>query len=328
MGRLRAPQQPTTVTAEHQTTWPLWGGSARLVIRPDADGPIAPDLALAQARGLVDAVTLAMELATSRFRADSEVSWLADAGGAALPASELLRRTLAVALRAARLTDGAVDPTLGHALVAAGYDRDLSLLPADRPASVVHVRRRAGWRDVVVDDEDGTVRVPDGVLLDLGATAKAYAADLAADAVHDRLGCPVLVSLCGDLAIVGTRPDEPWVVQVLERPDDLTGPLVSVEDCGLATSTTRARRWLMSGRPAHHLIDPATGLPAREVWRTVTATAASCVDANTATTATVVKGEHGLAWLRATGLSARVVAADGAVIAVGGWPEEAGPVDG
>jgi len=318
VGRLRAPEHPSPPYAEEQVQWPLWGGTARVVVRPGSGQSETLDAA----RTVVDEITAAMDLAASRFRPDSEVTRLAEAGGRPRPASALLRSTLHAALRAARLTDGAVDPTLGHALVAAGYDRDLTELPEDRPEPGLRVRRAADWHDVIVDDAAGTVALPDGVLLDLGATAKAYAADLAAARVHEQLGCPVLVSLCGDLAIVGTRLDQPWVVQVLERPDDPSGPLIAVGDCGLATSTTRARRWRMSGRPAHHLLDPVTGLPVREVWRTVTATAASCVDANTATTATVVKGDRGLAWLQASGLSARMVAADGAVTTVGGWPAE------
>ena len=162
--------------------------------------------------------------------------------------------------------------------------------------------------------------VPDGVLLDLGATAKAFASDRAAARAHDAVGMPVLVSLCGDIAVSGTRPGEPWVVMVVETPDEQDGPLVEVHDGGLATSTTRARRWVRSGRPMHHLLDPVTGLPAVEVWRTVTVAAATCLDANIASTATVVKGAEGLRWLESTGLPARVVAADGTVHTVGGWP--------
>ena len=233
----------------------------------------------------------------------------------------LLASAVAAALRAAELTDGAVDPTLGTAMVAAGYDAAFVRLPGQPPASP-HVRRHASWRDVELDAEAGTVSTPLGVLLDLGATGKALAADLAAERAHELTGCQVLVSLCGDIAVCGTGGD-PWVVQVLERPDDATGPLVQVHDGGLATSTTRARRWRQSGRPMHHLLDPATGLPVRETWRTVTVAAATCVDANTASTATVVKGAVGLAWLESTGLPARVVAADGGVRGLNGWPVEA-----
>ncbi len=320
MGR-RLPAPELTVE------WPLWGGTARLVVRPGAhpaDGPAAADV-LKAARAEVDAVIVSVDAACSRFRADSEVVRLASAGGAVQPVSEVLADALAVALRAARLTGGAVDPTLGLALIAAGYDRDIADVPGDRPAPgpLLSVHRTAGWRDVELDLEARTVRVPDGVLLDLGATAKAFAADRAAERAHEATGVPVLVALAGDISVAGTPPGEPWPVMVVERPTETTGPMIEVHDGGVATSTTRARRWALSGRPMHHLLDPVTGLPVREVWRTVTVAAATCVDANTATTATVVKGLDGLAWLRATGLPARLVAADGTVVGVGGWPEAA-----
>ncbi len=323
--------------AEVATDWPLWGGTARLVVRAGPDAALA-EAALAAARTEVDAVVAAVDAACSRFRADSEVSRLAHAAGAPVQVSEVLASAVAAALRAARLTDGAVDPTLGNALVAAGYDRDIDDLrgaadsggpePADgdgghdhgQPDPVATLRRQAQWRDVVLDEEHSTVRVPDGVLLDLGATAKAFAADRAAARAHDAVGMPVLVSLCGDIAVAGTREGEPWLILVVERPEETDGPLVDLHDGGLATSTTRARRWVRSGRPMHHLLDPVTGLPVREIWRTVTVAAATCLDANIASTATVVKGTRGLAWLASTGLPARLVAADGTVETIGGWP--------
>lgn len=297
--------------------WPLWGGTARVVVRaPRATATADLGAAVTAVRAVVSAV----DAACSRFRPDSEVSRLAIARGRTVPASPVLLDALAAALRAAQVTGGAVDPTLGTALVAVGYDRDLAALPADRATAVAPVRRRARWSDIVVDPVAGTVAVPDGVLLDLGATAKAWAADRAAAAAHGRTGCPVLVTLCGDLAVAGTAPGAPWVVGVRERPGDADDEHVAVEDGGLATSTTRSRRWRMAGRPVHHLLDPRTGLPAREVWRTATVAAASCVDANTASTAALVTGAAGADWLAGTGLPARLVAADGAVRLLGGWP--------
>jgi thiamine biosynthesis lipoprotein len=300
--------------------WPLWGGTARVVVRvPQADAArAATDRHTAVAS--VRAVVAAVDSACSRFRPDSEVVRLGRARGRAVPVSPVLADAVAAALRAARVTDGAVDPTIGAAMVAAGYDRDLAVLPPHRPAGLVAARRRADWRDVCLDRTAGTLRVPDGVVLDLGATAKAWAADRAAAAAHAATGRPVLVGLCGDLAATGTHSGTPWVVGVRERPEDADTALVAVEDGGLATSTTRSRRWRMAGRPVHHLLDPVTGLPVREVWRSVTVAAASCLDANTASTATVVKGPAGAGWLAATGLPARLVSADGRVELLGGWP--------
>ena len=310
--------------AELAQEWPLWGGTARLVVRGTGLAE------LKAARVAVDSSVMAVDRACSRFRPDSEVSILAAADGGPHPVSPLLAQAIAAALRAAALSDGAVDPTLGTALVAAGYDRDLAELAAfdDGPATSsptmqVSLRRTASWHDIELDQEAGTVRTPPGVLLDLGATAKALAADLAAQAAYAATGVPVLVSLCGDIAVAGTQADEPWVVRVVERPDDVDGPLVQIHDGGLATSTTRARRWVQAGRPMHHLLDPATGLPVREVWRTVTVAAGSCLDANIASTATVVKGADGATWLDATGLPARLVSAEGDVRGLNDWPVEA-----
>jgi thiamine biosynthesis lipoprotein len=306
--------------------WPLWGGTAHLLVRPRT-GTTLGVTELIAARDAVDEVVAAVDAACSRFRADSEVSRLARAGGAETVVSRTLAEALAAALRAARLTDGAVDPTLGRSMVALGYDRDLAQIPADRPDArppAPTVVRAAAWQDVELDVVRRTVRVPPGVLLDLGATAKAYAADRAAAAATARTGLPVLVGLAGDIAVAGTEAEHPWTVRVAERPDDLGGPLVAVHDGGVATSTTRARRWALAGLPVHHLLDPVTGLPAEEHWRTVTVAAASCLDANIASTATVVKGPSGLEWLRGTGLPARLVDADGAVVTVNGWPPEDG----
>ena len=70
----------------------------------------------------------------------------------------------------------------------------------------------------------------------------------------------------------------------------------------------------------HHVLDPRSGLPAREVWRTVTVAASSCVEANTASTVSLILGEQAPVWLEDRGLPARLVRVDGSVLVVGGWP--------
>jgi FAD:protein FMN transferase len=101
-----------------------------------------------------------------------------------------------------------------------------------------------------------------------------------------------------------------------------TGPVVRMHGGGLATSSTAVRRWRRGGSAYHHVLDPRTGLPAEPVWRTVTVTAASCVDANTASTAAIVRGRSAPEWLAALGLPARLVGADGTVHRVAGWPPD------
>jgi thiamine biosynthesis lipoprotein len=266
-----------------------------------------------------------VDLACSRFRSDSELAGLNSSPEAAVHVSPLLARAVDVALRAARLTGGAVDPTVGTAVRLTGYDRDFSVLPNDGAPLRLEARRVPGWRSVEFDRARRLVRLPPGVEIDLGATAKALAADLAAEAAHVAAGCPVLVSLGGDVAVRGAPP-EGWRVQVGE---DSGAPIadgeevVAIQAGGLATSSTTVRRWRRGGVELHHIVDPWTGLPAAAPWRTVSVAARTCVDANTATTAAVVLGEGAIAWLEAARLPARLVDRTGAVRRVAGWPEPA-----
>jgi thiamine biosynthesis lipoprotein len=212
-----------------------------------------------------------------------------------------------------------VDPTVGGSLAALGYDRDFTAVPAVSGAAVV-VRPVPGWRSVEVDDAAGTVRVPAGVVLDLGATAKAYAADRAAAGAAVAAGCGVLVSLGGDVAVAGECPPGGWTVHLADdsaATPDPGLPSVRIRTGGLATSSTEVRRWRRGGVGLHHIVDPLTGLPADSPWRTVSVAAASCLDAQIAATGTMVRGDG---WLRPTGLPARLVATGGDVRMVGGWP--------
>ncbi len=169
------------------------------------------------------------------------------------------------------------------------------------------------------------MRVARGVKLDLGATAKALAADRAAASAHQAAGCGVLVSLGGDIAIAGEPPEGRWRIRVTDdhRSDERApGQSITLSSGGLATSSTTTRRWRTEAGPAHHLVDPATGRPAEGVWRTVSVTAASCLDANIASTAAIIRGERAIAWLESLGLPSRLVTVDGRVRHIGGWPAE------
>ena len=102
---------------------------------------------------------------------------------------------------------------------------------------------------------------------------------------------------------------------------DEPGETVAIDSGGLATSSTTVRRWTRGDRSLHHVVDPATGEPATGCWRTVSVAASTCVDANIATTAAIVRGASAVEWLAARRLPTRLVHADGRVVRVGGWPE-------
>lgn len=302
--------------------WPVWGTTARVVV---TGGPRVED-----AEAVVRGVVAAVDAACSRFRPDSELERLQRRGSAGgVEVSPLLADLLAEALRAAERTGGDVDPTLAGALCDLGYDRDLAEIAASTgvgaPARVV-ARARTDWRAVTVTGR--RVDLPPGARLDLGATAKASAADRCAAAVVRALGGGVLVALGGDVATAGAAPEHGWQVLVQDGRGEPACQVGLTAGAALATSSTRSRRWRSGGRELHHVLDPRTLAPAEPVWRTVSVAAHDCVSANTATTAALVRGRAAVPRLRALGLPARLVAADGAVTVLGGWPDPPRGVSG
>ena len=289
-----------------------------LVTRPET---------LAPARAAVDTVVADIDRACSRFRDDSEISRLQARAGERVRISPLLHRALSAALRAAELTGGAVDPTVGTAVKAIGYEGDFATVARDGAALHVVARRVPGWRCLQLDRVTPSALVPRGVELDLGSTAKALAADLAAQAACAAAhGAGVLVNLGGDIAVAGEPPDTGWVVQVSESSAARIvagAEAVAIRTGGMATSSTTIRRWRRGGVEMHHIVDPATGRPAGGPWRTVTCVAGSCLDANIAATAAVVRGEGAVRWLEQRAIPSRLVGRDGRVVRTAGWPRAA-----
>lgn len=290
-------------------TWPLWSTVARLVVLEDD--------ALAPARALVDAHLAEVDDAANRFRDDSEIRRLTGDPNDRHVLSPVLAELLRAALAVAELTDGDVDPTVGAAMRRLGYDRDLRLVLEDGAPVRAEVRPVPGYRRVRLTGQE--LEMPAGIELDLGATAKAEAADQAAALVHERLGVGVLLSLGGDIATAGPAPRGGWQVLVQDT-DDLPARIGLPSGGAVATSSTRTRLWRRGGEQLHHIVDPRTGLPAPPFWRSVTVVAGSCLAANAASTAAVVRGRGAYDWLREIGATARLVRHDGALLTTDSWP--------
>ncbi|GAB2619298.1 FAD:protein FMN transferase [Paractinoplanes abujensis] len=286
--------------------WNVWGTVARVVV---TDPALVPD-----AEGLVRDELAAVDGACSRFRDDAELRRACTGGPVTV--SPLLAELVAAALTAARDTGGDVDPTVGGALCGLGYDRDFAVLTGCEVAPAVRIFTAPDWRSVRLRGRQLTV--PAGVLLDLGATAKAVAADRAAARVAAHLGTGVLVALGGDIATAGPGPAGGWRVLVQDRPGDPACTVRLPAGAALATSSTASRTWGRPGELLHHIIDPRTGRPAARVWRTVSVAAFSCLRANTLSTAAVVRGHDAPALLG--GAPSRLVTPGLDVLRLGGWP--------
>lgn len=260
-----------------------------------------------------------LDRAASRFREDSELQRLPDDG---LPhrVSGLLSDLVGASLQAAALTEGLVDPTVGAALAGWGYDADLDAVRARGDQPVAPPADVPGWRAVRHDPGLRLVAMPHGCTLDLGASAKAFAADRIAERVHRETGSGVLVDLGGDIATAGPVPNRGWRIGI----EDASGAVVQTvigEGQAFATSSTALRTWSGGGVRRHHIIDPRTGEPASVVWQQATVAGATALEANSASTAAIVLGSDAPSWLADRGLPALLMAPDGAHRHTPGWPE-------
>ena len=297
--------------------WRVWGTSVTLLVT-QADALEAATTILKEEIAVTDATC-------NRFSANSELSRLNRAAGTPTAVSTMLVDDLSMALAAAAITDGAVDPTVGGALIALGYDRDFDELESATPSPSPPMSTPApGWQVVSLDPVARVVTTPAGTLLDLGSMAKARCADRAAERIAAETGSGTLVDLGGDLRVVGSPPPGGWQVAMVDdaRAELISDPacVVSVIAGGLASSSTAVRTWHRGGRRLHHVVDPATGWPAEAVWRTVTVAAETCAMANAISTASVVWGEDALFRVPQLELRARFVRYGGEVIEVGDWP--------
>lgn len=297
--------------------WTDWSCAVTVTV----NDPARLDAAVATVRSVMAEV----ELAASRFRADSHLERINRSAGRLVPVSPLAFHLVGVALDAARATDGAVDPTVGGDLIRLGYDRDIAAVRRRAAAAVDAAAgaERPSWRDVVRDRQWRRISVPAGVRLDLGATAKAWAADEAARRIHRRFGGAVLIGIGGDLAALG-EPARDWRIDVAETEGSPVAR-VGLRTGGLATSSWLGRRWAtVEGHEHHHVVDPRTGRPADSVWRTTTVWAPTALAANVMSTWALVDPLAAVPQLIDRRLAARFVHQSGKVATYGDWPAASG----
>jgi thiamine biosynthesis lipoprotein len=252
-----------------------------------------------EADGGVDAAATfaAIDRHLSRFDPRSELSRLNADPRPCVPASPLLRAAVGAALRSAHLSGGLVDPTLLGSLSSVGYRESLALVPAPallralgsapprRPARPDPLAR---WRAIVVDDAAGVIRRPPGLELDLGGSAKGWAADLLGARLERHGRCAV--DCGGDLRVAAGR-GAPWEVRVRHPLTGAIAHTLHLRRGGVATSGIDLRLWERpDGSFAHHLIEPATGVSAWTGLIAATALAPTALEAEALAKAALLSG--------------------------------------
>ncbi len=248
------------------------------------------------------------EQTLSRFRDDSELNRLNRSAGRAFAASRTLWEVFHAAREAEAWTGGRVRPTMHDALVQAGYDRSFEQLGEDRmPPAVPLVKPRTS-SEMRWDEQGQMLWLPESVHLDLGGIAKGWAAHKAVERLAEY--GPALVDAGGDIAVSGPNAEgQPWSVGIRDpfQPDSHF-EVLGIERGGVATSGTDYHRWLRGGTWQHHLIDPATGMPAATDVLTATVVAPDAVQAEAAAKTVVIAGSlSGMDWLEADGALAGVI---------------------
>jgi thiamine biosynthesis lipoprotein len=260
-----------------------------------------------------------LEARWSRFRPDSELSWLnAHAGEGPQRVSPGTAALVEGAVTAWLLTDGRFDPTVLPALVAAGYDRDFAAVPASGPAAPAVAVPGCAW--IRVDPAAGLVDLPAGTALDLGGIAKGHTADVAAEALLRAGATWAVVDVGGDIRLAGAAPGGAWEVHV-EDPFDPARLLavLRLAGGGVATSSRVRRRWQRGGVEQHHLLDPSSGRPADGGLAAVTVVSGSAAWAEVLAKAAFVAGSDGAAdVVGAAGATGLLVLDDGEVVELPG----------
>jgi thiamine biosynthesis lipoprotein len=290
----------------HRFTFRAMAAENEVQVHAD-DAPFA-----ARAANAAIAEVQRIEAKYSRYRDDTVVSRInAQAGAAPVAVDDETLALLAFADACFKQSGGLFDATSG-VLRRAWNFREARVPPQAELDALLPL---VGWDKVEIAGHE--VRLSRaGMQLDFGGFGKEYAVDRAARVLLDLGVACAMVSLAGDLAILGPQPGgAPWRVGIKHpRKEDMLLATLPVSSGAIATSGDYERFIEVGGVRHCHILDPRTGRSARGL-QAVTVHAPSCLVAGSATTIAMLKGrDEGLAWLDALGVAHLAVADGGTVV--------------
>ncbi|MBV9049450.1 MAG: FAD:protein FMN transferase [Solirubrobacterales bacterium] len=280
-------------SSESRETFACFGSQCTVIVSDHREGQASAAVIRARQR------LLEWHSQFSRFEPASELSRLNADPRETVPVSPLLRRIVEVGVLAAQRTGGLVDPTLATEIERAGYTRHLAAdgVPLELGLALAPPRARAAadpaarWRQVIVNRAASTITRPSAVKIDVGGIAKGVFADELAAGLSG-YGA-FAIDCAGDIRLGGS--DGTSRELYVESPfDDSILNTFTLASRGAATSGIGKRSWLTGDRrPAHHLLDPATGEPAFTGVVQVTALAPSAAEAEVLAKAALLSGPQG-----------------------------------
>lgn len=284
-------------------TFTCFGGPCTIAI--DGEGPLGDPL------GTLETVRdhlLDWHAVFSRFKPESELSALNRDPHEIVQVSPIMARFVQAVVDAAQATEGLVDATLLDQIEEAGYRGDHMRASMSLPlALALTVGRQNGgprsngrWREISVDVASGKVRRPPGLRFDGGGIVKGLCADWVAELLGEYRS--YAIDCDGDLRIGGAG----GVERSIEVPNPFKGPVLHqfvMSEGAVSTSSIEKCSWMGEGmKPAHHLIDPASGRPAYTGVVQVTALGSTALESEMLAKAAVLSGPDGaVRWLQQGG---------------------------
>lgn len=268
-----------------------------------------------------------LEQLWSRFIPTSDISRLNTSGGMPTRVHPDTVTLIKYLVSAHEYSNGYFDPTLLPALVDLGYATSMTDPSMSTTLPTHHSAFAKALALTRVDDAECMIQLPVGITLDPGGLGKGLAADLVATELVASGVLGACVNIGGDLRCLGIGPnEEAWNIDI-ESPFDASVIIekLAIHNGGVATSSTRAKRWHTQRGEFHHVLSPRTHTPLPENSGTaiqVTVVGAEAVWAETFATAILVAGTtKGLALVQESHLAALVFLNSGDVVASGLWKE-------
>lgn len=201
-------------------------------------------------------------------------------------------RIIEKAQQVAALSGGTFDITVGPLVKAWGIGTDGERIPSSQELHAL--LPLIDYQKVAIDDN--SVSIKRGQMVDLGGIGKGYAGDAVIE-VYKRHGiASAYVNLGGNVVTLGSKPDgSPWRVGIRDPRPPIDGlahdlGIVAVVDKAVVTAGDDQRYFLAGGQRYHHILDPATGYPARSDLMSVTLVTDSSLDADALDTAVYILG--------------------------------------
>ncbi len=232
-----------------------------------------------------------LEMLFSRSTETSDVSRInASAGEKPVQVSDEVLYVTRRAVEYAEMTDGAFDPSIAPLIDLWGFLGQEFRVPSG--TELKEALLLVDYTMIEIDRGSSAVFLPQGEMaLELGGIAKGYIVDRALEMLRSAGIEHAFVNAGGDIGLIGSNPEgDPWRIGVRHpRDPDTIIAVFSAEGGSVVTSGDYERSFEEDGIKYHHILEPETGLPAREL-ASVTIMAETAIEADALSTAVFVLG--------------------------------------